>query len=137
MSYTIRRVNYFHLTVKNRPGKAYQMLEQFADQGVNLLAFSASPTGPASTQLTVFPENTHDLEDLTKKLGLSMFGPFSAFMINGKDELGALTHIHKLLYMANVDVYASSGVTDGKNNYGYILYVRHDEYEKAAQALGI
>jgi hypothetical protein len=137
MSYTIRRVNYFHLTVKNRPGEAYQMLEQFADQGVNLLAFSASPTGPASTQLTVFPENTHDLEDLTKKLGLSMFGPFSAFMVNGKDELGALTHIHKMLYMANVDVYASSGVTDGKNSYGYILYVRNDDYEKAAQALGI
>jgi hypothetical protein len=39
--------------------------------------------------------------------------------------------------MANVNVYASNGVTDGKNSYGYILYVRHDEYEKAAQALGI
>ena len=137
MSYTIKRVNYFHLSVKNRPGEAYQMLEHFADQGVNLLAFSASPTGPESTQLTVFPEDTHNLEDLAKKLGLTLIGPFSAFMVNGKDELGALTHIHKMLYMANVDVYASTGVTDAKNSYGYILYVRQDEYEKAAEAIGV
>jgi hypothetical protein len=137
MSYTIKRVDYYHLTVKDQPGVAYQMLEQFAEQGVNLLAFSAAPTGPSSTQLTIFPEDSHNFEGLVKKLGLSTFGPFSAFIVNGSDELGALVYIHRVLYMANVNVYASNGVTDGKNSYGYILYVRHDEYEKAAQALGI
>jgi len=55
--------------------------------------------------------------------------------VQGDDELGALTEIHKKLYQANVNVYASNGVTDGKGSFGYILYVRPEEYERAAATL--
>jgi hypothetical protein len=44
--------------------------------------------------------------------------------------------VHEKLYEAGVDVYASTGVTDGRGSYGYIVYVRPEEYEQAAQALG-
>ena len=137
MSYKIRRVDYFYLTVKDQPGEAYQLLDQLAGQGINLLAFSAVPTGPLATQLTIFPEDSHDLESLAKKTGLHLVGPYSAFIVNGSDELGALSYIHKVLYMANVNVYASTGVSDGKDNYGYIIYVRPTDYERAAAALEI
>jgi hypothetical protein len=34
-------------------------------------------------------------------------------------------------------VYASTGVTDGRGAFGYVVYVREDQFEKAAEALGI
>jgi hypothetical protein len=58
-------------------------------------------------------------------------------LVQGDDKLGALASVHAKLYEENVNVYASSGVTAGGGGYGYILYVRPDEYEKAAQALGV
>jgi len=38
---------------------------------------------------------------------------------------------------AEVNVYASSGVTDQRGGYGYVMHVRPDEYEKAAGILGV
>jgi hypothetical protein len=55
----------------------------------------------------------------------------------GDDELGALASVHEKLYQARVNVYASSGVTDGKGSYGYVVYVRPEEYERAAKALEV
>lgn len=55
MPFTIQRVQYFYTTVKDQPGEAYKMLNMLAGIGVNLLAFSAIPVGPNSTQLAVFP----------------------------------------------------------------------------------
>jgi hypothetical protein len=137
MSFTINRVNYFYITIKDQPGEAYQMLQQLAGLGINLLAFSAIPVGPATTQLTIFPDDSFRLENLAKKSGLTLLGPHQAFIVQGKDELGALAQIHETLYSANVNVYASNGVSDGKSCYGYIIYVKADDYERAANALGV
>ena len=56
MAVKIQRVAYFHTTVQDRPGEAYRMLSQLSRAGVNLLAFSAIPTGGGQTQLMIFPE---------------------------------------------------------------------------------
>jgi len=40
-----------------------------------------------------------------------------------------------LLYEANVNVYASSGVADGRGSYRYVIYVKPDDYERAVAAL--
>jgi hypothetical protein len=42
----------------------------------------------------------------------------------------------KLLH-ASVNVYASTGVADGKGSFGYILYVKPDEFQRASAALGV
>jgi hypothetical protein len=137
MGYTIRKVDYYHTTIQDQPGAAYRILDSFAGQGVNLLAFSAVPIGPSATQLTIFPEDSAALETLAKKSGMNLLGPYSAFIINGSDQIGALVRIHEALYRANVNVYASNGVTDGKSAYGYIVYIRHEDLERASAALGI
>ena len=36
-----------------------------------------------------------------------------------------------------MDIYASSGVTDGRGSFGYLVYVREEQFEKAASALGV
>ena len=137
MSYTIRRVNYFYVTVKDQPGEAYQLLEELAGLGVNLLAFASVPTGPDTTQMTIFPADSRDLVSLAKKSGMTLIGPYSAFLVQGKDELGALVDIHRQLAHAAINVYASNGVTNGKESYGYIIYVRPADYEKAARVLNV
>jgi hypothetical protein len=135
MAHTIRRAEYFSVTVKDEPGEAYKFLAQLASLGINLLAFTAIPVGPMHTQLTIFPEDASKMTDTAKRVRLVLDGPHPAFLVQGDDELGALAGIHAKLYQANVNVYASTGVSDGRRGYGYILYVRADQYERAANAL--
>jgi hypothetical protein len=136
MAVNVRRVRYFHVAVKDEPGAAYRILTQLASAEVNLLAFNAMPTGPENTQLTLFPENADKLVAMADRMGLVMVGPHRAFLVHGDDRLGALAELHGALYDARINVYASSGVSDGMGHYGYVLYVRGQDYEAAAHALG-
>jgi hypothetical protein len=135
MATTIRRVDYFHTFVQDQPGEAFKVLSALAMQGVNLLAFSAVPVGGTRTQLTVFPESTAALRAAAAKSGMALDGPHRALIVQGDDELGALASVHEQLYDAGVNIFASSGVTDGRGSYGYVIHVRPDEYERAVKAL--
>ncbi len=137
MALKIRRVDYFYVTVKDQPGEAYKLLSLLASLGINLLAITAVPFGPTNTQLTLFPEDTGNLRSAAEKSNLTLEGPQPALLVQGDDRLGALAEVHMKLYEANVNVYASTGVADGKGNYGYIIYVRPDDYERAAKALNV
>lgn len=135
MSLRIRGVEYFYSTVEDRPGQAYELLSKLATADVNLLAFTAVPVGPAHTQLTLFPENTERLIAAAEKMGLSLIGPHRAFLIQGDDRLGALADIHRRLYDARINLFGSSGVTDGQGGYGYVMYVRPEDFGSAAHVL--
>jgi hypothetical protein len=137
MSLQIRRVDYYYTVVKDEPGESYNVLTQLAHLGINLLAFNAVPVGPESTQLTLFPEISEHLEREAHKAGMKMEGPHVAFLVQGDDQLGALAGVHDRLFRASVNVFASMGVTDGKGSFGYLIYVRPEDYEQAAEALGV
>lgn len=137
MSASIRAAVYFYLTVTDQPGVAYGLLSKLAAEAVNLLAFNAIPIGPDQTQLALFPENVKRLAQAAEALGLALAGPHRAFLIQGDDKLGAFAEIHSRLLDSQINVYASSGVTDGRGGYGYVLYVRPEEYKAAAQVLGV
>jgi predicted amino acid-binding ACT domain protein len=132
----IRRVDYFYASVKDRPGEAYALLSQLEKLGVNLMAFASVPVGPDHTQLTIFPEDTHILEHAAGDVGLEIDGPHPALMATGDDRLGAIATIHEKLADANVNVFASSGVTDSCGCYGYVIYVRPEDFPRAAEAVG-
>ena len=53
------------------------------------------------------------------------------------DELGALAAVHERIYKAGVNVYASNAVADGFGKYGYLIYVRPEDHERAAKALEV
>jgi hypothetical protein len=137
MTYKIRKVSYFYTRIRDEPGEAYSLLKILSELGINLLAFNAIPTGPGSTQLAIFPEEPVDLIDVARKANLKLDGPHHALLVQGDDELGALVDVHNRLYEAKVNVYASSGVSDGAGSYGYIIYVRPDSIDRAIAALGI
>ncbi len=137
MAFTIRRVSYFYTAIQDRPGEAYKLLSQLAEFGINLLAMTAIPVGPVRTQLTLFPEDALKMESEARKAGLELDGPYPALLVQGDDELGALVGIHEQLYQANVNVVAATGVTDGRGNYGYVMYFRPEDIEHAAKALAV
>lgn len=137
MSLNIRRVEYFYTTVKDRPGEAYNLLSWLAELGVNLLAFTAVPVGPEHTQLALFPEDAPSLTHAAVGAGMTLVGPHPAFLVSGDDELGALAGVHSKLLAADVNVYAASGVTDGKGSFGYLIYLRSGDVAAASRALGI
>lgn len=137
MSLVIRRIQYFYTTVKDQPGEAYKLLSSLADLGINQLAFSAIPNGPNSTQLTVFPEDPEMLTKEARQAHISLDGPHHALLVQGEDEPGALARVHHKLYQANINVNAASGIVDGRGNYGCLIYVSDEDYERAARTLGV
>ena len=136
MGARVRTVEYFYVMVHDRPGVAYRLLSQLESEQVNLLAFNAIPMGPDHTQLVLFPDNSDLLTKTAARTGLRLTGPQRALLVQDDDRLGALADIHFTLLEANINVYASSGVTDGSGGYGYILYIRPEDYGKAAHVLG-
>ena len=137
MAFSIRRVDYFYTTVQDEPGEAYKLLSQLAELGVNLVGFTAVPVGPMRTQLSMFPEDKPKMVDAATKAGLVLDGPYHALLVQGQDELGALARIHERLFEAQVNVYASTAVAAATGNYGYVIYVRPEEFERAAGALQV
>jgi hypothetical protein len=137
MAFNVRRVDYFYATVTDQPGEAHTLLSQLADLQVNLLALNSLPVGPLRTQFTLFPDDSRVMVDAAGKAGLGLDGPHPALLVQGDDQLGALAEVHEKLAAAGVNVYASNGVTNGSGSYGYVVYVRPEEYERATSALGI
>ena len=64
-------------------------------------------------------------------------GPKKAFLIQGNDRTGVLVDYHLRLAYAGVNVYAANGTSGGRGRFGFILWVRPEDFEKAAKALGL
>ena len=137
MSVVVRPVEYFTTTLHDSPEAATHLLATLAASGVNLLAFNAIPVGLLATQLVIFPDDPDAFAHLVKAPGWTVSGPQRAFLVQGDDELGALARLHDDLADAGVHPYASTGVADGRGGFGYVIYVRGEEFETAAAALGL
>jgi hypothetical protein len=70
MAFTIRRVEYYYVNVRDELGAAYRVLSQLAELGVDLLAFTAVPSGPSRAHFTLFPEDPGKLVIVVELLNL-------------------------------------------------------------------
>lgn len=137
MTFTIRPTEYYYANVRDELGAAYRVLAQLAERGVNLLAFTAVPSGPSLAQFALFPEQPAKLVGEARAAGLSLDGPHHALLVQGDDELGAFASVHERLFKVGIDIYASSGVVDGRGSFGYVMYVREDQFGRAVETLGL
>jgi hypothetical protein len=48
----------------------------------------------------------------------------------------SLIEIHRKLFDANINIYASSGVTADCGRFGYLVHVKEEDFERAAMVLG-
>jgi len=133
MAFTMRRADYFYVPVSGEAGAPSELLSALAARGINLLAFAAVPMGPDRTQLTLFPEDTGRFAAEAGRAGMAADGPHPALLVQGDDELGALARVNQTLTDAGVGVFAATGVADGRGSFGYVVYVRPGDVDRAVK----
>jgi hypothetical protein len=133
----MRRIKYFYTEVEDKHGKGYWLLEHFRQKGVNLIAFTAFPRGAGRSQLDFVTDDTDQLQAAAAEAGIHLVGPKKAFLVQGEDNIGAIVDLHYILYSAGISVHAANGVSDGRGYFGYILWVKAEDYEHAAHVLGV
>jgi putative acetyltransferase len=135
MTFEVRRVDSFRITVEGNAAEGFKMLSLFAGAGVSLLAFKAVPLDLARTQFTLFPNDGAKMAAGAKKAGLKLDGPHSALLVQGEDEPGALADIFERLSKAKIAVLESTGIADIKSSYGVVIYLAAEDCERALAAL--
>lgn len=137
MAEIVKRIEYYYAKVEDRPGEGRRLLEFLSAHGINLVAFTAFPLEGRKAQLVFVPENAEKLKTAVAEAGIPLVGPRKAFLIQGDDRTGVLVEYHLRLADAGINIYASNGINDGSGRFGYILWVKPTEYEKAATLLGV
>lgn len=135
MADTVRRVEYCYVTVPDKPGEGRRVLKALKENGVNLLAYLGFPSGNGQSQIDLVPENVDSLKRAAEKAGLKLSERKRAFLVQGKDQVGAVADTLSKLADANINVTAAAASCAGEN-YGMILWVAPGDYDKAARALG-
>ena len=130
-------VDCYYATVRDRPGEGQRLLEHLSERGIDLWAFTAIPTGADETQICLVTDRADELEGAAADAGAHLTGPKKALLIQGDDRVGVLHGYHSTLANAGVNVYASSGVCDGSGRFGFILWVEHEDFDKALDAFGM
>jgi hypothetical protein len=90
VAFTIRSVEYYYANVRDELGAAYRFLAQLAELGVDLLAFTAVPSGPTLAQFTLVPADARRLVAQARAANLPLDGPHDALLVQGDDGMGAL-----------------------------------------------
>jgi hypothetical protein len=135
MAESIQRVEYFYVTVPNKPGEGARVLDTLKQAGVNLLVFSGFPEGRRS-QLDFVPADARVFRDVAKKAKWKVTGPKRAFLIQGEDRVGAIADVHEKLAAVKINVTAIDALCAGGGRYGAILWVASRDVARAAKALG-
>jgi hypothetical protein len=130
----IRVVDYFYVTVRDKPGEGARVLNVLKEAGVNLLAFSGFPEG-RRTQLDFFPADSAAFKQAAKKAKWEVVGPKRGFLLQGDDRVGAVAELLERLGTAKINVTAIDAVSvDG--HYGAIFWVAPKDVKKTAALLG-
>ncbi len=137
MTDSIKQIEYYYAVVEDKPGKWSWFLQYLRDNSVNMVAFTAFPVGAGRSQLDFFPEDAERLRQAADAASVALTGPKKAFLIQGEDKAGALLNCHLKLSEAGVNVHAANGTSGGEGHFGYVLWVKPEDYEDAARVLGV
>src|SRR5215467_9068862 len=136
MADSVRRVEYYYVTVPDKPGEGTRILAVLKGGGVNLLAYLGFPAGGGRSQIDLVPEDSASLRRVAERAGLTLSEAKQALLIQGDDRVGAVTDTTARLAEANINITAAAATSAGLGRYGMILWVRHADYERAAGLLG-
>jgi hypothetical protein len=137
MAETIRKIDYYYVSVPDKPGEASRILTQLHEAGVNLLGFSGFPQGARKAQLDFLPEDPKTFAKAARKIGLTLSAKKTGFLIQGEDRPGAVAELLGKLAAAGINVTAVQAIAAGSGVYGGMLWVKSADVRKAAKALGV
>jgi hypothetical protein len=130
------RTDYFTIMMDDRAGQGADLGRKLGKENVNLLAVLAFPVETGKVQIDLVPEHPDDLMKAARKLGLSLSGPKTAFLLQGTDRAGAMGDILERLSSAGISARAGFGVGSGSSRFGGMLWVAQSDVEAASRALG-
>ena len=134
---SVRKVPYCYVEIPDKPGEGARILSAFKEAGVNFLAFNGFPIADGEAQIDFVPEDLGAFGRVAKDLGVKFSEEKGAFLIQGKDRVGAGYDVLGKLSSKGINVIASQAVTSPSKEWGMILWVAPSEHAKAAQALGV
>ena len=136
MADTVRRAGYYYVEVPDQPGEGSDVLSALKEAGVNLLAFSGFPIGAGMAQLDLVPEDPEAFTRAAAGLDIDFSERKNVFLIQGDDRVGAAAETHRKLANEGINIVASQAMAAGSGRFGMILWVKPEDYERAAGILG-
>jgi len=134
MADTVRKVDYFSLSVSNTPGQTFKVLATLVSAGINLLACTGFPRGRRA-QIDVVPDDTRKFNVAARKAKLRFNPKKTGFLIQGDDRPGALADHLRQLAEKGINVTAVDGLSAGKGRWGAILWVKPKDIARAGRVL--
>lgn len=134
---TVRKIDYYYVSVPDKPGEAARILAQLHQSGVNLLGFSGFPQGARKAQLDFIPEDPAAFAKAARKLGLKLSKKKTGFLIQGEDRPGAVAEVLGKLAEAGLNVTSIQAIAAGSGVYAGLLWVKAADVRKAAKALNV
>ena len=131
----VRKVDYFVVQARNRPGEGAKLLKALKRNDVGLLAFTAFPEG-GGAQVDFIPEDSREFVAVAKALGWKVHARKAGFVMQGKDRTGALAGLLSKLGKAGINVTAMDAVAAGKRRFGAIFWVQPPDVARTARLLG-
>jgi hypothetical protein len=132
----VRKVDYCKAIVPARAGRAADMLSALRDEGVNLLAFTGFPIGGGRAQIDFVAPRVADVRRVARKRGWRLGPTRKAFLVQGRDAVGAVhRHLAKLA-KRGINVIAADALSAGGGRFAMILWVAPRDYARAGRALG-
>ncbi len=136
MPYQISRIDYFHLTVPDKPEEGARVWAALQGAGVNLLGISVFPHGARKSQLDLIPEDSGALRKAAKTAGFRLGRKRTGFLIQGEDRPGAVADAANRLAAANIHMISAQVFCAGSGRCGGMLWVGAPDLRRAAAALG-
>jgi hypothetical protein len=136
MADSVTRVDHYTLKVRDRVGEGARVLGALKQGRVNLLGFWGYPIGPGQSNLEVVPNSGAALKRAAKKAKLKLSDKRTAFLVQGRDRVGAVQQVMGKLAAAGINVHAIQAVCGGAGRYGSLVYVAPENVRGAAKALG-
>lgn len=131
-----RKVRYVKLEVASRAGAAARILGALEAGGVDLLAFTGFPTRGGKAQVDLVTDDLAGVRRVARREGWKLSAPKRGFLVQGRDQVGAVHRQLRKLAAAGVNVIAADAVTAGQGRYGLILWVKPGDERRATNALG-
>jgi hypothetical protein len=110
MADTVRRIEYYYVTVPDAPGEGQRILAALKDSDVNLVAYLGFPLGGGQSQIDLVPEDPESLKEAVERTGVTLSEAKQAFLIHGDDRVGAVADTTGKLAEASINVTAAAAI---------------------------
>ena len=138
MADTIRKIDYFAMSIPDKPGEGHRILAALAREGVNLLAVSGFPAGRGRAQLDLVPEDVAGFTRAAARAKLRTRKAKGAFLVQSdSDRAGAVAGLLERLAAKKIPVTAAQALSAGAGRWAMILWVKPARWAKACEALGV